>query len=99
AIDDNAQPIQPPPAGEALLDEFDITAPGILEPFDSPELGRACPPARPLLEAGFDLLLEFVRQLIAVAAEQFDAVIPIGVVRSRENDAEIGTQAARQHRD
>ena len=99
AIDDDAQPVQPQSAGKALFDEFDIAAARIVEPLHAPELRRARPPARSFVEAGFDLLLEFVRQLVPVAAEQFDAVIPIRVVRGRKNDAEIGPQAARQHGD
>ena len=93
------KPVEPQPARKALLDEFDIAAARVVEPLGAAELGRLGAPARSLVEAGLDLLLELVRQLVAVAAEQFDAVIAIRVVRGREDDAEIGAQAARQHRD
>jgi len=99
AIDDDAHPVQPQSAGKALFDEFDIAAARILEPLHTPELRRARPPARPLVETSFDLLLEFVRQLVPVAAEQFDAVVAIRVMRRRKNDAEIGPQAACEHSD
>ena len=40
AIDDDPQPIEPQPFREALLDEFDIAAAGVLEPLGAAELGR-----------------------------------------------------------
>ena len=99
AIDDDAQTVEPQPARKALLDEFDVAAAGVVEPLDPAELGRNRAPARPAGEAGLDPLLDLVRQLVAVAAEQLDAVVAIGIVRGRDNDADIGAQAARQHRD
>src|SRR6185369_7663153 len=76
-IDDNPQPVEPEPFREALLDEFDIAAAGILEPLGATELARRSA-AEPLAaERLLDFYLEIVGQLVAVAAEQFDAVIGI----------------------
>ncbi len=46
-----------------------------------------------------DLLLDLVGQLVAVRAEQFDAVVVVGVVRGRNHHAEVGAHRARQHGD
>ena len=40
AIDDDAQPVEPQPLREALLDEFDVAAAGVVEPLGAAELGR-----------------------------------------------------------
>ncbi len=99
AIDDDAQAVEPQPAREALLDELDVAAAGVVEPLDPAEFGGNRAPARPAAEAGFDPLLEFIRQFVAVAPEELDAVVAVRVVRGRQHDADIGAQAARQHRD
>ncbi len=99
AIDDHAQPVEPQPFGKALLDELDIAAGRIVEPLGAAELGRAGAPLRPLAERGLDLTLELVGQLVAIRSEQLDPVIGKRVVRSGNDDADIGPQAACQHRD
>src|SRR5215469_540964 len=60
AIDDNTQPVQAQPAREALFDELDVTPAGVFEPLDTPQLGGTGAAPRPLIETGFDLLLELV---------------------------------------
>ena len=45
-----------------------------------------------------DLALDLVGQLVAVRAEQLDAVVIVGVVRGGDHHAEVGAHRARQHR-
>jgi len=99
AIDDDAQPVQPQPAREALLDELDIPTARVVEPLGTAQLGRGGPVRRPLFEALLDAPLQLIRQLIAVTAKQLDAIVAVGIVRGGDDDADIGAQAARQHRD
>src|SRR5882724_10746687 len=80
AVDDDTQTIEPQSAGKALLDELDVAAAGVIEALDPAELGGDGAPARSLLEVRFDLQLELVRQLVPVAAEHLDAVVPVGGV-------------------
>ncbi len=100
AIDDDAQPVEPQPARKALLDELDVAAAGVVESLGAAELGRR-PRAGsgPLARCSSILSFEFVGQLVPVAPEQLDAVVGVRVVRRRDDDADIGAQAARQHRD
>ena len=51
------------------------------------------------VEHALDARLDLVGQLVAVGAEQLDAVVVIRVVRGRDHDADIGAQRARQHGD
>jgi hypothetical protein len=52
-----------------------------------------------VVHQGLDLGLDLVRQLIAIGAEQLNAVVLIGIVAGRNHHAEVGPQAARQHGD
>ena len=84
AIDDDAQAVEPQALGKALLDEFDVAAAGIVEPLGAAELGRGGAVRRALVETCLDPALELVGQLVAVAAEQLDAVIGVtGCARPR----------------
>ena len=62
-----------------------------------------CELASRLAEIGvdqlLDLLLDLVGELVAVRAEQLDAVVVVGIVRGRDHHAEVGAHRARQHRD
>ena len=40
-------------------------------------------------------LFDLVIQLVAVGAEKLDAVVGVGIVRGRDDDAGVGAQAAR----
>ena len=46
-----------------------------------------------------NLLLDLVGKLIAVGAEELDTVVLVGIVGSRNHDAQIGAQRADQHGD
>jgi hypothetical protein len=54
---------------------------------------------RRLARRGLDLGLDRVGQLVAVRAEQLDAVVDIGVVRCRDHHAQVGAQGAGHHGD
>ena len=99
AIDDDPHAVEPQPFRKALLDELDIAAARIVEALRAAEFARQRAPPGSLVEDLLDLAFEFVGQLVPVAPEQLDAVVGIGVVRGRDHDADIGAQAARQHRD
>ena len=74
------------PLGEAALDEFDVAAAGVVEPLGAAELARRG--ARSLaavLELRLDLRLDLVGELVAVGAEQLDAVVLEGIVRGRDH--------------
>ena len=47
----------------------------------------------------FDLQLDVVGQLVAVRAEQLDAVVVVRIVRGRDHHAEVGAHRAGQHGD
>ena len=95
AIDHDLEPVEAQPARKAVLDEFDIAAAGIVEPLGAAELLR---PARAREQVSADLRLDggldLVRQLVAVRAEELDAVVLERIVRGRDHDAEIGAQAS-----
>src|ERR1041385_6242620 len=42
-----------------------------------------------------DLMLDFVIQLVTISAEEFDAVVGVGIVRRRDDDAGIGPETPR----
>ena len=62
-----------------------------------------CAPASRRLRSEFDqvldLFLGLVGQLVAVRAEQLDAVVVERIVRGRDHHAEVGAHRAHQHRD
>ena len=62
---------------------------------DAARLGRS---GSRLVEQRLDLLLDGVGQLVAVGAEELDAVVAPGVVRGRQHDAEVEAVAADQQR-
>ena len=54
---------------------------------------------QPIFHQRFDLLLALVGKLLAVRAEQLDAVVLKRIVRGGDHHAEIGAQRPRQHGD
>ena len=99
AIDDDPHAIEPQPFGKALLDKFDVAAGRVVEPLGATELGRGRPVRGAFSQALLDPRFELVGQLVPVAPEQLDPVIGKRVVRGGDDDADIGPEAARQHRD
>ncbi len=68
---------------EPLHDVAQVALTGALEPLDRPALpcGR--------VEQGFDLLLRRIRQLVALAVEDLDAVVLRGVVRRGDHRPQV----------
>ena len=100
AIDDDAQAVERDVARQGPLGEFDVAVVHAVDALGAPERGGlgellAEIAVDQLLDLGFDL----VGQLVAVRAEQLDAVVGIEVVRGRDHDAEVGAHRARQHGD
>jgi hypothetical protein len=96
---------------DAQAAEVDALGQGALGEFDVARLRRLVA-MRPADVAAFDSLLEqslsisssisvldLVGELVAVGAEQLDAVVVVRVVRGRDHHAQIGAQRARQHGD
>ena len=100
AIDDDAQARRGRSARQGALGEFDVAgwAPSTRLARPSPADG-ARRGAKIGIDQCLDLALDLVGELVAVRAEQLDAVVLIGVVRGRDHHAEIGAQRARQHGD
>ena len=100
AIDDDAQAVEREIARHGALGEFDVTVVHAVDALGAAELGAF---RQALGQFGvdhrLDLVFDLVGKLVAVGAEQLDAVIVIGVVRGRDHDAEIGAHRARQHGD
>ena len=51
-----------------------------------------------VLQGGLDRKLGVVGELVAVAAEELDAVVLVGVVRGRQHDGEVERVAVQQQR-
>ncbi len=85
AIDDDLQPVETQAAREARFDEFDIAAAGIVETLGAAELLRRRALARGVADLRLDRGLDLVRELVAVGAEEFDAVILERIVRGRDH--------------
>ena len=100
AIDDDPQPVEREVARQGTFGEFDVSLRHALDAFRAAErsgLGKL------LHQIGIDEPLDFqfhlVGELVAVRAEQLDAVVGIQIVRGRDHDAEVGAHGARQHGD
>ncbi len=99
AIDHDLEPVEPQAAREARFHELDVAPAGIVEALGAAQaLRRRALPAG-ALDLRLDRLLDLVRELVAIGAEQLDAVVLVGIVRGRDHDAGIGAQGPRQHGD
>ncbi len=98
AVDHDLQPVERLPAGEGGLGALDV-APGCVgDAGGAAQLARRRQPARKVgRHQRLDLRLGRVGQLVAVGAEQLDAVILERVVAGGNHDAEVGPHAAGQH--
>ena len=95
-IDDHAQPVQAQPARKGVLDELHVA---FARPVDAPGMAdqRRFRQIAGSAHGGLDGGLVRVRQLVAVGAEELDAVVVMGVVRGGDHHAQIGAQRPRQH--
>ena len=100
AIDDDAQAVERQVARQRALGELDIAVLDAVDALGAAEIGRA---GEPLVEVGFDqrldLVFDLIRQLLAVGAEQLDAVVVVGIVRGGDHHPEIAAHGVRQHGD
>ena len=88
AIDDDLQSMQRNVVG-GVLGELDVATACILDACGlanfvrwSGGLGRGVRE-----DEVFDLLFEFIRKLVAIGSENFQAIVFVGIVRCREHDA------------
>ena len=99
AIDHHAQAFERKIARQRALGEFDVAVLHAVDALGAAEIGGV----RELLaeiavDQFLDLQLDLVGQLVAVRAEQLDAVVVVRIVRGGDHHAEIGAHRARQHR-
>ena len=97
AIDHDLEPVEPQMLGEGGLGEVDVAAARVVDPpgaADHLRLGEL----RALLEPLLDRLLVLVAELVAVGAEQLDAVVGERIVRGGDHHAEVGAHRPGQHR-
>ncbi len=100
AVDHHPQSVELDRLGQRALGELDVAILHAVDALGAPEIGRL---GDALAQVGFDqpldLVLELVRELVAVRPEQLDAVVVVWIVRGRDHDAEIGAHRACQHGD
>ena len=100
AIDDDLEAVEAQAAWEGRLGRFDVAAGGVGQARGAAEiLGGGESVGDAVSHQGLDLGLLLVGQLEAAGTEELDAVVFEGIVRGGDHDAEVGAQAARQHRD
>ena len=98
AIDDDAQAFQREVAGQGALGEFDIAGIDALHPLGPTEIARLREARTEISgEQGLDLALDLVGELVAIGAEELDAVVLELVVGGGDHDAEIGAHGGGQH--
>ena len=101
AVDDDAQPGERQLARERALGELDVAPDRVVgaEGLADRVRGRPHVVDPPGGDEVLDLGLERVRELVALAREELDAVVLVGVVRGRDHDPGVGAQAARHEGD
>ena len=98
AVDDDAQAFEREVARQRTLGEFDVAVVDAVDTLGAAKFaafGQAL--GHIAVDQTFDLVLDLVRQLVAVRPEQLDTVIVEGIVRRRDHDAEIGPHRAGEH--
>src|SRR4051812_18753026 len=86
AIDHDLHALEIEIAREGRFAEFYVARPRIVAPAHLAELRRRVAAHR-LVHFGLDRRLDLVRKLEAVAGEELDAVVLIGIVRGADDDA------------
>ena len=101
AVEGDPDPLQGPVAGKGALGVDAVATPRVVDPVGLPDPLRAGP--RPVdglaPEQRLDLGLDRVGQLEAVAREELDSVVLVGIVRGRDHDPGVGPHVADQERD
>ena len=94
----HAQTVERQVARQGALGEFDIAVLHALDPLGASEIGGLA--SLRVMSSSITASISIstvVRQLVAIRPEQLDAVVVIGVMRSRNHQAEVGAHRARQH--
>ena len=97
-VDDDLEAAQVTAGTDGALAELDIAPGGIVDPMRLAEMGRGHGHKR-RLERLLDPRLDLIRQLHAVAPEELDAVVVVGVVGSADDNPGLGAKRPRQVRD
>ncbi len=84
------------PRGNEALAIFDVAAQRVVNAHRLADRvgGRADVLDLAAEHQALDLVLDLVVELVAVGAEELDAVVVIGIVRGGDDDAGVGAQAA-----
>ena len=86
--------------GKRALGEFDVAVMHAVDALGAAEIGALGQPLGNIaVDQLLDLMLELVGELVAVRAEQLDAVVVVRIVRGGDHHAEIGAHRAREHGD
>jgi len=97
AIEGDAEGFERKAAREALLGKLNIAPERVVDAEGLADFrGRGADvfdfaTENQILDARLDVVIEFV----AIVAEKFDAIVLVGIVGGRENDAGVGTERAR----
>ncbi len=85
--------------GEGRLDGVDVTPAPVLDAPRPADLGRLGERNVAILDQRLDLHLVGIGELVAVRAEQLDAVIIIRIVAGRDHDAQVRAHRGGEHGD
>ena len=96
AIERDAERLERVAAGKALLGEFDIAAEGVVDAKSLPDFRGGGADVFDLAAENqiLDLRLDGVVEFVAIVAEEFDAVVLVGIVGGGEDNAGIGAQGS-----
>ena len=98
AIDDHLQAVEVQEARKAGLGDLDVAGLGVIDPAHAAEVaGGHQTLLQALVHMGLDLQLADVAELVAVRAEQLDAVVGKGIVRGADHHAQVRAHGAGHH--
>jgi len=98
AVDDDPQAVEAHGARQRALGELDVAVVDAVDALGAAEVGAFGESLGEVaIDQRLDLLLDPVGELVAVGAEQLDAVVVIGIVRGRDHHAEIGAHGTGEH--
>src|SRR5437016_297134 len=96
AVHDDAQSFQGHPAWKRRLGLLDVAAQGVVDANSLADFigGGADILDVPAEDQALDLILDLIIELVAIGAEEFDAIVVISVMGSGDDDTSISAQAA-----
>ena len=95
SVDHQLQALEREVCGEGAFAKFDVSPRRIGQAARLPQV-RGVHPCGLLLQHGFDLALPCVRQLAALGAEKFDAIVGKRVVAGADDNAQSGALRPRE---